>query len=225
MSERIMILVEANVTPEVFQDCRTLGSQLATTLGEEVDLALLPKTRMQLIRAALRAAGGDRYVEPIPPAEAAPPMGSAPFLWREDGRPDWERMWSGFCELALFGGPPHRGTDSALTATPLPADEPDSDWDAIAEIVRGIRETTGLVAEPAGPGWLAVRCASATVAAWLCATIILENVEARCEGDRLYLPASPGFALKDQVKSVITVLAKTYHYWSLHAARTPAATP
>jgi sirohydrochlorin cobaltochelatase len=56
------------------------------------------------------------------------------------------------------------------------------------------------------------------MAAWLCATIILENVDARCEEERLFLPAGSDFTLKDQVKSVITVLAKTHHYWEAHLA-------
>jgi sirohydrochlorin cobaltochelatase len=54
------------------------------------------------------------------------------------------------------------------------------------------------------------------MAAWLCASIILENVDARCEEERLFLPASPEFDLKNEVKSVITVLAKTNHYWQAH---------
>jgi sirohydrochlorin cobaltochelatase len=145
-------------------------------------------------------------------------MSSAPFVWRDDGRPDWAAMWSGFCELALFGGPPHRGPDRALTATATDQAAGDG-FDAIGEIRRGIWETTGLYAEPAAPGWLAVTCHSATMAAWLCATIILENVEARCEEERLLVPADPSFTLKDQVKSVITVVAKTHHYWSEHVAR------
>jgi sirohydrochlorin cobaltochelatase len=54
------------------------------------------------------------------------------------------------------------------------------------------------------------------MAAWLCATIILENVDARVKGSRLLVPAGPGFVLEDQVKSVITVVAKTHHYWQEH---------
>ncbi|MFA7295559.1 MAG: hypothetical protein WC211_00050 [Dehalococcoidia bacterium] len=30
------------------------------------------------------------------------------------------------------------------------------------------------------------------------------------------MPAASSFALKDQVKSVITVVAKTHHYWVEH---------
>jgi len=140
-------------------------------------------------------------------------MGSAPFIWRADGRPDWSAMWTTFCELALYGGPPHRGEDAPLRADGAGA------WprlDVLAELRRGIWETTGLYAEPTAPGWLAVTCDTARMAAWLCAAIILENVDARCEEERLLLPAGLDFELADQVKSVITVLAKTHHYWQAH---------
>jgi hypothetical protein len=35
--------------------------------------------------------------------------------------------------------------------------------------------------------------------------------------DRLLVPAGPGYRLQDQVKSIITVVAKTHHYWQEHA--------
>jgi hypothetical protein len=143
-------------------------------------------------------------------------MSSAPFVFRADGRPDWGAMWSSFCELALFGGPPHRGPESALVA--VTDGGRTGSGSAVEEIRRGIWETTGLYSEPAAPGWLAVTCDSPRMAAWLCATIILENVAARCDEERLLVPADPGFALEDQVKSVITVVAKTHHYWSAHVA-------
>jgi sirohydrochlorin cobaltochelatase len=122
-------------------------------------------------------------------------------------------MWTTFCELALYGGPPQRGADSALRA---PAGREGSAREMLAEMRRGIWETTGLYAEPAAPGWLAVTCDSPTMAAWLCAAIILENVDARVEDDRLLLPAGPGYTLKDEVKSIVTVVAKTHHYWQAH---------
>jgi sirohydrochlorin cobaltochelatase len=125
-------------------------------------------------------------------------------------------MWTTFCELALYGGPPQRGPESALRA---PAGETaGSDGEMLAEMRRGIWETTGLYAESAEPGWLAVTCPSPTMAAWMCAAIILENVAARVDDDRLLLPAGPGYTLKDEVKSIITVVAKTHHYWSAHVA-------
>jgi hypothetical protein len=145
-------------------------------------------------------------------------MSSAPFVWRADGRPDWSGMWTTFCELALYGGPPHRGPDNPLRAADTGAPVPGSDPESLAEMRRGIWETTGLYAESAEPGWLAVTCDSRTMAAWMCAAIILENVDARVEEDRLLVPAGPHYQLKDEVKSIITVVAKTHHYWQAHLA-------
>jgi hypothetical protein len=142
-------------------------------------------------------------------------MAAAPFVWRADGRPDWGAMWTSFCELALFGGPPHRGPEQALRG----ADAGVPEAEMLAEIQRGIWETTRLRAEPAGPGWIAVGCESAAMAEWLAAAIVLENVEARVDAGRLLLPAGPGFRLDNEVKSLVTVVAKTHHYWAMHRAR------
>ena len=146
--------------------------------------------------------------------DPAAPMAAAPFVYLEDGRPDWGTMWQSFCELALYGGPPHRGADD-------PVVEPTEDTieasnDALEEIRRGVWETTGLVAEPSPPHWMVVRCESRRMAAWMCAAIILENVDARCDDETLYVPASPAFELHNEVKSVITVIAKVHHYWQAH---------
>jgi Ni2+-binding GTPase involved in maturation of urease and hydrogenase len=144
------------------------------------------------------------------------PMSAAPFVWRADGRPDWRVMWESFCDLALHGGPPHRGPEQALRppeglgGAPNPA--------MVAEIRRGIWETTGLIAELGGPGWIAVTCQSPAMARWLAEAITLENVAARAEDDRLLLPAGPGYRLENEVKSIVTVLAKTHHYWDAHLA-------
>jgi sirohydrochlorin cobaltochelatase len=144
----------------------------------------------------------------------AKPMSSAPFRWQADGRPDWGGMWTTFCDLALHGGPPQRGAASALRA-PTGANA-DSERAMLAEMRRGIWETTGLYAESAEPGWLTVTCDSPAMAEWMGAAIVLENVEARVEEDRLRLPAGPGYRLEDEVKSIITVVAKTHHYWQAH---------
>jgi sirohydrochlorin cobaltochelatase len=88
----------------------------------------------------------------------------------------------------------------------------------LTEMRRGIWETAGLYAESSEPGWLSVTCDSPAMAAWMCAAIILENVGARVEDDRLLLPAGPGYRLQDEVKSIITVVAKTHHYWQAHVA-------
>lgn len=140
-------------------------------------------------------------------------MTAAPFMYRPDGRPDWGTMWQAFCELALFGGPAHRDAASALRADGTTTGNVDGST-AIDEIMRGIEETTGLLAEPAEPGWVSVRCENERMAAWMAATIILEFVEARSDGDLLYLPAEPAFRVDDEVKSIVTVTAKAHHYWT-----------
>jgi hypothetical protein len=221
--QRIVIAVDEEV-PGGVEAARRSARQLSYELKETALVVPIPPDRLDLLRSALEDGSvfGQAITSttgPAPVASAAP-MAPAPFVWREDGRPDWGNMWQSFCELALFGGPPHRGEESALHAPAAPSTMDQSE--AIAEIRRGIRETTGLDSEPAEPGWLAVRCDSPRMAAWLCATILLENVDARCEGTRLLVPASSEFELTDQVKSVITVLAKTHHYWNAHLAESAA---
>jgi hypothetical protein len=214
---RVVVVSPTELPYAILDDWRGQCRLLADFLGAPVALCRLDGLPGTDVAAALRDCPPERLevIEPGPPANA--PMSAAPFVWRADGRPDWRAMWSSFCELALFGGPPHRGPESALGAAP--PERPVADGtDAVAEIRRGIWETTGLYAEPASPGWLAVTCDSPRMAAWLCATIILENVEARADEERLLVPADPAFALTDEVKSVITVVAKTHHYWSAHIA-------
>ena len=143
-----------------------------------------------------------------------PTMAAAEMILREDGLPDWGAMWQEYCGLALFGGPAHRGEEDALRA--VSSGTRAEGYDPIEEISRGILETTGLTST-ASEGWVAVQCESSKMAAWMAASIILENVEARCVGDRLLVPALPTFTLKGEVKSVITVVAKVHHYWKAAA--------
>jgi sirohydrochlorin cobaltochelatase len=46
--------------------------------------------------------------------------------------------------------------------------------------------------------------------------IVVENVCVRRERSVLFLPAGPAFRLEKEIKNVITVVAKTYHYWTEH---------
>jgi hypothetical protein len=215
MAGRLLLLVDATASPEVQQAAADLAARLAEKAGMPVSVAAVPVARRDALNDTLRRDTEARRREyaPAPRPDPAAPMSSAPFVWTADGRPDWSSMWTTFCELALYGGPPQRGPASALKA---PAGAASSDDAMLAEMRRGIWETTGLYAEPAAPGWLAITCDSPTMAAWLCAAIILENVEARVDEDRLLLPAGPGYTLKDEVKSLVTVVAKTHHYWQAH---------
>jgi len=216
MAGRLLLVVDAAASPEVQQVCADLAARLADQAGMPVSVAAVPVGRLDALQDSLRrdAEARRREYAPSPRPDPAAPMSSAPFVWTADGRPDWGSMWTTFCELALYGGPPQRGPESALRA---PAVAPAADdAEMLAEMRRGIWETTGLYAEPTASGWLAVTCDSPTMAAWLCAAIILENVDARVEEDRLLLPAGPGYTLKNEVKSIITVVAKTHHYWQAH---------
>jgi sirohydrochlorin cobaltochelatase len=67
------------------------------------------------------------------------------------------------------------------------------------------------------PGWVGVACASEEMAIWLMRAIVVENVLARRESAVLYLPAGPRFALDEEIRNVVTAMAKTHHYWIQHA--------
>ena len=220
LAGRVVLVIDADLPPATREACGDLAAALADRTGVPVTVAELSIDGIDRVRPALTGADAARVMEFAPAAreDRAAPMAAAQFLWRDDGRPDWARMWTTFCELALYGGPPHRGPDSALRAPAAsdPAAGPAIDDEMLVEMRRGIWETTGLYAEAAAPGWLAVTCDSPRMAAWLCAAIILENVEARLDDDRLLLPAGAGYRLKDEVKSIVTVLAKTHHYWQAH---------
>ena len=87
----------------------------------------------------------------------------------------------------------------------------------LAEIERGIKMVTNLeVVESQSPGWLGMRCHSQEMAIWLMRAMVVENVLVRREGNVLYLPAGPNFSLTGEIKNVVTVVAKTFHYWTEH---------
>jgi len=212
---RIVVVLETAVPPAVHDACADVAAGLADRLRMPVTLASIPACCLEALRPTLSRARESR-VSDIAPGPGAAPMSAASFVLRDDGRPDWGAMWESFCELALYGGPPHRGPDNPLRAPSDSRAAPASSPAMVEELRRGIWETTGLYAEAAEPGWLSVTCNSPRMAAWLCATIILENVDARVEEDRLLLPAGPNYRLEDEVKSIITVVAKTHHYWQAH---------
>ena len=144
-------------------------------------------------------------------------MGSAGLKYGHDGLVLWNEMWATFCDLAMAGGPPHKG------ALLEPGDEAAVDGDrvqyekVVAEICRGIGLVTGLTARAApDAGWVRIDCIDDAMAQWLQRAIVMENVAARRDGPALDLPASPAFRLEKEIKNVITVVAKTCHYWMDH---------
>jgi sirohydrochlorin cobaltochelatase len=180
----------------------------AITAEEEVQLRELDRKIKEILPPEYEG----RYEEVSPQ-----PMGAAPLKFGSDGKVAWDEMWQSFCDLALAGGPPHRGT--LLEAVPA-ADalaEPQKYQAIVEEIERGLQLVTGLpVVRSKTLGWVGIRCDSEDMAIWLMRAIIVENVMVRREDDVIYLPAGPRFTLKREIKNVVTVIAKTTHYWTAH---------
>jgi hypothetical protein len=164
------------------------------------------------IRAILPAEYQDscEKVEPVS-------MGSASLKFGADGRVAWDEIWGSFCDLAMAGGPPHKGK-LLMAASPAEiAAEPEHSRKVVNEICRGIRMVSDLAVNPSPvPGWVRADCDTAVTAGWLARAITMENVSARCEGTWLDLPAGPDYRLEKEIKNVITSVAKTGHYWLDH---------
>jgi len=159
-----------------------------------------------------------RYQDPGVQVSAAP-MGAAALQYDKNGDVAWDEMWTGYCELALAGGAPHRGTllepvhEEAIAANPERYE-----W-VLGELERGINLVTGLrVIRSVTPGWIGMECDSEGMALWLLRAIVVENVTVRREETALWFPAGPDFRLEREIKNVITVIAKTNHYWEEHVA-------
>jgi sirohydrochlorin cobaltochelatase len=144
-------------------------------------------------------------------------MGSAALKYGRDGKVAWHDTWDSFCDLAMAGGPPHKGK-LLMAASEQEIDaEPERYQQVVEEICRGIEMVAFLPAERAAtPGWVRVECQTAVTAGWLARAIVMENVSARCEGTTLELPAGPAYRIDKEIKNVITAVAKTGHYWLDH---------
>jgi hypothetical protein len=164
------------------------------------------------LRTLLPETYQDRY-EDVQPVS----MGSAGLKYGLDGKVAWNEMWATFCDLAMAGGPPHKG----MLLEPASARDIDASPEryasVVAEIYRGITMVTDLDAErSANPGWVRVECLTRAMASWLVRAISMENVAVRAEGVTLELPAGPRYRVEKEIKNVITAIAKTTHYWQSH---------
>lgn len=159
-------------------------------------------------------------------AQAAP-MAAAPTIWGPDGLPAWGEMWGSFCALALDDGPPHRG--EVLTGDRDALLARDTAYARAAlEIARGIGLTTGLEVAPRDHGWAAVSCDTPEMADWLALALVAENVAAAYDriGDQavVLVPVGMAWTIEGEIKSVITAVAKTHHYYLAHIPRDVALT-
>jgi len=144
-------------------------------------------------------------------------MGSAGLKFDRDGKVAWDEIWGSFCDLAMAGGPPHKGNLLEPGSEDEIAQQPGRYKEVVDEICRGIRMVTELAVSPSpNPGWVQVGCDTETMANWLVRAIVMENVSGYCEDSVLELPAAPHYRLEKEIKNVITVIAKTCHYFADH---------
>ena len=144
-------------------------------------------------------------------------MGSAKIAPDESGLVPWDKIWTSFCDLAMAGGPPHRGKLLEPVALERIEQAPEAYRAVVAELQRGIRLASGLnTCQSPYLGWVCIECDSEPMAAWLMRAILVENISVRRESTKLYLPAGPDYRVDKEIKNVITSVAKTHHYWQAH---------
>src|SRR5262245_50460226 len=181
----------------------SVDDKIALAITESRIEAILPETYQEC------------YDEVQPTA-----MGSAALRFDGDGKVAWNEMWRGFCDLAMAGGPPHKGTLLEPGAPTQIDAQPDKYREVVEEICRGVQMVTGLEVQ-ASPvrGWVRVACLTQGMAGWLLRAITMENVAVRAEALAVDVPAAPHFRLDKEIKNVVTVVAKTTHYWLKHTSR------
>ncbi|MEQ1826995.1 MAG: hypothetical protein ABL921_13655 [Pirellula sp.] len=144
-------------------------------------------------------------------------MGTASLKLDEKGEVAWDEIWTSFCDLAMAGGPPHRGKLLEAVSGAEARRDIDAYHSVAREIRRGIEMVTGLkTIESEALGWVGIQCDDEAMAVWLLRAIIVENVMVRREGTLLFVPAGPSFTVKREIKNVITSVAKSVHYWRAH---------
>lgn len=146
------------------------------------------------------------------------PMSSAPFIYDKDGNVAWDKMWNTFCYLAIEGGPPHR--DTMLLSKRESNDISKKEYAyAAEEIIRAYKQLIPYRATHNEKGWIKIVLWTPRMAKWYADIINRENVECRQQGRHIFLPLNDDFTLKQEIKNVVTVMTKAYHYWKDHRER------
>src|SRR6476659_6104615 len=65
-------------------------------------------------------------------------MGSAGLKYAADGTVAWDEIWGSFCDLAMAGGPPHKGALLEPGRLPDIEAEPARHQEVAEEICRGV---------------------------------------------------------------------------------------
>jgi hypothetical protein len=198
------------------QSITIVGGSVAELDWRGIDVALVPKF-------GLPHRHNETMLDILPPCYrngktvSAAPMGTAPMRYTDEGQVAWDQVWTDFCDLALAGGPPHRDTLLEPVAPEDVKADPEAYECVVAEIERGLQLVTGLsTVRSKNHGWVGLDCKDEQAALWLLRAIVVENICVRREGTVLFLPAGPGFRLEKEIKNVVTVVAKTHHYWTEH---------
>lgn len=188
----------------------------------EVTVQIEPKFKYNPTGNGGNGGGTGNLVNLLPPryqnqVPSAAPMGAAGLKYDNEGNAAWNEIWTDFCDLALAGGPPHRGSLLEPQSAEVIAAKPDEYEKVLQELERGLEMVTGLeTIRPDTPGWIGLVCDSDDMAIWILRAIVVENVSVRREDNILYFPAGPDYKLEKEIKNVVTVVAKTNHYWQEH---------
>ncbi len=143
------------------------------------------------------------------------PMASAPFVYDENGNVAWNKMWDSYCNLAIEGGPPHRG--DMLNSKGTSNDFNSENYkNAVTEIERAFNMIVPYKHKSLNNGYMQVTLNSEHMAKWFCEIINKENVECQVNNKNIFLPVNDDFTLEKEIKNVVTVLGKAFHYWSKH---------
>lgn len=147
------------------------------------------------------------------------PMASAPFVYDEQGRIAWDKMWESYCYLAKDGGPAHRGEAQKIEKVDrdMLSVAKNSNFSKISEeALRGVSLILPYPIKIDNKGWLIISLVSENVAKWFCEVINEENVVCEQHEKDIYLPLNDTFDIDHDVKSIITVAGKAHHYWTKH---------
>src|SRR4029453_3132456 len=87
----LVFVIDGALPVAVQQTCADTAAALATQTGMPVTVVTTPLDRLDALRDSLGRDADVRRREytPAPRPDPAQTMSSAPFLWQDDGRPDW----------------------------------------------------------------------------------------------------------------------------------------
>ena len=171
------------------------------------------------LRAILPEEYQDAY-EDVQPVS----MGSAGLKYGADGKVAWNEIWAKLLRPRDGGRSAAQGHAARAGVARGHRRAARSIRQVVEEICRGVSLVTGLAAQASPiPGWVRVTCLSDAMAGWLLRAIVMENVAARADGAISTFPPAPHFRLEKEIKNVVTVIAKTCHYWTGPHAGAPSS--